>query len=130
MAEGLSSAQANAYLNSLCRGSAYTPPAAVWVQLHTGAPGAAGTSNAAGNTTRKQSTFGTNAAAGVIANTASVDWTNVNTAETYSKFSAWDASTAGNFLFSGSVSGNAVAVGDNFSAAIGALTATVTPIAS
>lgn len=130
MAEGLSAAQANAFLTSLCKGSAYTPPAAVWIKLHTGAPGAAGTTNAAGNTTRKQATFATDATGAVIANTASVDWTNVGTAETYSKFSAWDASSAGNFLFSGSVTANAVAVGDNFSAAIGALTATVTPIAS
>lgn len=130
MAEGLSAAQANAYLNSLCRAAAYTAPTAVWIQLHTGAPGAAGTSNVAGNTTRKQGTFGTNASGGVIANTASVDWTSVGTAETYTKFTAWDASTAGNFLFSGSMTANAVAVGDNFSIAIGQATATITPVAS
>lgn len=121
MAEGLSVAQANAIIASLCRGQAYSPPAAVWVKLHTGAPGAAGTSNAAGNTTRKQATFGTEAG-GAGANTAQILWSNVGTAEQYTKFTAWDASTAGNFLFSGSCTANAVAVGDNFSAEIGALT--------
>jgi hypothetical protein len=121
MAEGLSVAQANAIIASLCRGQAYTPPAAVWVKLHTGAPGAAGTSNAAGNTTRKQVTFGTEVG-GAGANTAQVLWSNVNTAEQYTKFTAWDASSAGNFLFSGSCTANAVAVGDNFSAEIGTLT--------
>ena len=121
MAEGLSVAQANAIIASLCRGQAYTPPAAVWVKLHTGAPGAAGTSNAAGNTTRKQATFGTEAG-GAGANTTQILWSNVGTAEQYTKFTAWDASTAGNFLFSGSCTANAVAVGDNFSAEIGALT--------
>lgn len=119
MAEGLSVAQANAYLNSLCRGTAYTPPAGVFVKLHVGAPGAAATSNPAGNTTRVAATFGTNAAGGAISNTAAIDWTSVSTAEDYTHFSAWDASSGGNFLFSGTITANAVAVGDNFSIPIG-----------
>jgi hypothetical protein len=119
MAEGLSVAQANAYLNSLCRGTAYTPPAGVFVKLHVAAPGAAGTANPAGNTTRVAATFGTAAAGGAISNTAAIDWTSVSTAEDYTHFTAWDASTAGNFLFSGTITANAVAVGDNFSIPIG-----------
>lgn len=119
MAEGLSVAQANAYLNSLCRGTAYTPPAGVFVKLHVGAPGAAGTSNPAGNTTRQAATFGTAAAGGAISNTASIDWTSVSTTEDYTHFSAWDASTAGNFLFSGTVTANSVTAGDNFSIPVG-----------
>lgn len=130
MAEGLSAAQANAFLNSLCRGTAYTPPAGIWVKLHTGAPGAAGTSNAAGNTTRQQGTFGTNASAGAISNTVAIAWTSVGTAEDYTHASLWDASTSGNFLGSGAITANAVAVGDDFTLPIGDLDVVITPIAS
>lgn len=129
MAEGLSAAQANAYLNSLCRAAAYTAPTAVWIKLHVGAPGAAGTSNPAVETTRKQATFGTNASGGSIANTVAVQWTSVAGTEDYTHFTALDASTAGNFLFSGTVTANAVVTGDTFTAAIGALTTSL-PIAS
>lgn len=129
MAEGLSSTQANAYLNSLCRAAAYTAPTAVWIKLHVGAPGAAGTSNPATETTRKQGTFGTIAAGGSIANTAASQWTSVAGTEDYTHFTAWDASTSGNFLFSGLVTANAVVAGDTFTAPIGSLTVSL-PIAS
>lgn len=58
MAVGLASAIVNSMLNALARNVTWTQPAAFWVKLHTGDPGSAGTANAAGNTTRKQATFG------------------------------------------------------------------------
>jgi hypothetical protein len=119
MALGLAAATANAIMNGLCRNTAWTQPAAVWVKLHIGDPGSAATANAASNTTRVQATFGTAASGGAVSNTAAIDWTSVPTAEDYTHFSAWDASTAGNFLFSGTITANAVAVGDNFSIPIG-----------
>jgi hypothetical protein len=130
MADGLASAKANAILNAICRAVAYSETA-VYVQLHVGAPGAAGTSNVAGETTRVNATsaFGTAASGGTITNTAELDWTNVTTAETYSHISLWTASTAGNFIASGSITANAVAVGDNFSIPIGDLTISL-PVAS
>lgn len=130
MAVGLSSTVANAVLNALCRNTTWTQPTAVWVKLHTGSPGAAGTTGAAGNTTRQQATFGTAAASGTIANTAAIAWTSVSTSETYTFFSAWDASTAGNFLFSGTVTANPVTAGDNFTIAIGSCNCTVTSLAA
>ena len=57
MAEGLASGVANAILDALCRSVAWTEPAAFYVQLHTGAPGAAGTSNVATETDRQAVTF-------------------------------------------------------------------------
>ena len=42
MAVGIASAQANAILDAYARSVAYTDPAAFWVKLHTGDPGAAG----------------------------------------------------------------------------------------
>lgn len=129
MAVGFAPATANSILNLMFRGTAWTPPAAVWVKLHTGDPGAAGTANAATETTRKQGTFATNASGGSISNTAALSWTAVAGSEDYTHFSLWDASTGGTFLLSGTVTANPLTAGDNFDAAIGALVATI-PVAS
>ena len=63
MAESWSSTSGNAALDTLL--AAYP-----WIKLHTGAPGSAGTSNAATNTTRKQATW-TSAASGAASNSNS-----------------------------------------------------------
>lgn len=130
MTVGLSSTVANAILNALCRSTVWTEPDAVYLQLHVGDPGSAGTSNAATNTTRQQVTFGSNASAGAISNTAAVTWTNVAGTEDYTHYSAWDASSSGNYLFSGTVTANAVVIGDTFTIAIGDLDVTLTPVAA
>jgi hypothetical protein len=130
MAVGLASAIANSMLNALCRNVAWTQPAAFWVKLHTGDPGSAGTSNAAGNTTRQQATFSA-ASGGSITTSADLAWTNVSTAETYSHVSFWDASTAGTFLGSDDLAvSRTVAIGDNFTILAGSETLTITPIAA
>src|SRR5688572_10266569 len=104
---------ANAWLDALGNASAYSE-AEVWVKLHTGDPGSAGTSNAAGETTRKQASF--SAASGrALTNDAALEWLNVSTAETYSWISLWDASSGGNFLARDDLSSTApVQVGDTF----------------
>lgn len=113
-------------LDHLLGTTSFTMPAAPWIKLHTGDPGEDATANAAGNTTRKQVTFGATASpSGVATSTSSADWTNVSTAETYSWYSTWDASTGGNPLLVGQLTAAVtVAVGDNFSLPIGSLTAT------
>src|SRR5262245_12630219 len=131
MAVGLAAAVLNGWLNALCRAANYTAPTAFWVKLHTADPGSAGTTAAAGNTTRVQATFGSAASGGSIANTADLNWTNVNTAETYSHVSFWDASSGGTFLGSDDLATpRTVAVGDNFTIATGQLTVAVTPVAA
>jgi len=125
MAVGFAAATANAILNALCRSVAWTEPDAVWVKLHVGDPGAAGTSNPATETDRIQATFGTNAASGAIANTAALTWPGVAGTEDYTHWSAWDASTAGTFLFSGTVTANAVVATDDFVIPIGDLDVTL-----
>lgn len=115
MAVGWAPGVANSILNALCRSTAWTEPDEVWVQLHVGDPGAAGTSNAATETDRIQATFGTNASGGAISNTAALVWTGVAGSEDYSHFTAWSASTSGTFLFSGTITANAVTTGDDFS---------------
>lgn len=115
----LSDTVANGFLDALCRGVLYDNDQ-VWVKLHTGDPGSAGTSNAAANTTRQQATFGSAASGRAITNTAVIEWTSVPNAETYSWVSLWSASTAGTFLGRDQLSADAVmGVGDTFRIPIG-----------
>lgn len=107
MAEGLGAAGANVALDALF--AAYP-----WIQLHTGAPGSAGTSNVANSGTRKQATP-RSASGGATSQSNALQWTNVSASETYAKFSAWSASSAGTFGFSGSITASAIVAGNNFS---------------
>jgi hypothetical protein len=94
-------------------GSAYSA-SATYLKLHIGDPGEAGTGNPAAETTRKTVAFGA-ASGGSKTSTATVEWTNVSTTETYSHWSLWDNSTAGNCLWYGALSANAaVTAGDTF----------------
>lgn len=121
MATGLAAATANAILDALCRSVAWTEPNALYVKLHVGDPGAAGTANPAVETDRVQATFGTGASGGAISNTAALTWTAVAGAEDYTHFSVWDSLTVGAFQFSGTIGANAVMVGDDFVIPIGDL---------
>lgn len=130
MTTGLASGVANSFLDALGNATNYTAPTAFYVKLHTGDPGSAGTSNAAGNTTRQQASFGA-ASGGSMTTDADVAWTNVSTAETYSHVSFWSASTGGTFLGSDDLAtSRAVLVGDDFTISAGSLTLTLSPIAA
>jgi hypothetical protein len=110
----VSDAVANAWLDALCRGVPYDNDE-VWVKLHLGDPGSAGTANPAAETTRQQSTFGVAASGRAISNSAAVEWTNVSTTEDYTWISLWSASTAGTFLGRDDLSSTAsVTAGDTF----------------
>jgi hypothetical protein len=85
-----------------------------YVKLHTGDPGEDGTSNAATETTRKSVSWSA-ASGGSMASSATIEWTNVSTTETYSHWSLWDNLTAGNCLWKGALSSSAsVTAGDTF----------------
>lgn len=133
MALGLSATVANDFLEWLCNASPMaTAPTNIWIQLHTADPGASGTTAVAGNATRKDLTaaMGT-AASGAISNTAAITWTTgeVDTSEDYTHWALFDASTAGNFLCSGTMTANAVTVGDEFTIPIGDLDLTLSTAA-
>ena len=86
----------------------------VYLQLHTGDAGEDGTANVAGETTRQTVSFGA-ASSGSITSSGTVTWTSLSTAETLTNWSAWDAASSGNCLWTGALSGSAtVAVGDTF----------------
>jgi hypothetical protein len=117
---------ANSFLDALCRNTSYAE-AAIWVKLHLGDPGSAGTNNPAAETTRQQATFGVGASGRAISNTAAVEWANVSNTETYTWVSLWDANAAGNFLGSDELSSAApVTAGDTFRIPTGDLDLTIT----
>jgi hypothetical protein len=122
---------ANPILNHLRGGTSWTAPSGLYVKLHTGDPGASATANAATETTRQQATFGDAASGGAISNTSQIQWTTVAASETYSHVSLWDASTGGNFIWSGALASPvAVTAGGTFTIAIGDLDLTLTSLAS
>jgi hypothetical protein len=116
----------NQMLDALVGRTTYTANAAFYCKLHLGSPGAAGTTNAAVETTRQAVTFGSAAASGAISNTVAVTWTNVSTSETVTHVSFWTASSAGTFLGADDLPvSKALVAGDSLTIAIGDLDLTV-----
>jgi len=124
MAHGLSAYLCNSFLDALGNATAYSV-AVPYIKLHTGDPGAAGTANPATETTRKSISFGA-ASAGAITSDADISWTNISGSQDATHFSAWDSLTAGNFLFSGTITGNAYTAGDTYTITSGNLSASLT----
>lgn len=106
---------ANAWLNAIrSGGSSMTVVAGTFVKLHTGDPGAAGAGNAAvGSTTRVAVTQAAAASGAIAQNGTAPVWTNGGTSETITHVSVWDASTAGNFLYSAALSASQAWVSTN-----------------
>jgi hypothetical protein len=133
MTVGISTANlANQWLNML-KATAFTAPAATWVELHTGDPGASGTANVSvGSTTRLQVTTANwnNAASGSISMAASIGpWTNGGTSETITHIAVFSASSAGTFYFSAALtSSQAWASGNTFT--LTALSVSMSPLAA
>lgn len=99
MAVGLSTTNlANNWLNML-RGTAFTAPTGLYVKLHTGDPGSAGTANASAVTTRSTLTLAA-ASGGAVALTGTQPSWSMTTSETISYISVWDNASTGNFLWS------------------------------
>jgi len=124
MATGLSTYTANKFLDALGNNTSFAVTT-VYVKLHVGDPGANGTSNPATETTRKSVSFAA-AASGSIASDADITWTNISGSEDATHFTAWDNESAGNFLFSGLITGNAYTAGDTLTISSGSLTASLT----
>jgi len=124
MATGLSAYTANKFLDALGNATAFSV-ADVYIKLHVGDPGANGTSNPATETTRKVVTFAA-AANGSIASDTAATWTNIAGSQDATHFTAWDNLTAGNFLFSGTITSNPYTAGDTVTIASGSLTASLT----
>jgi hypothetical protein len=122
---GLSTTHAHAVLNTW-RGTTYTA-VTPYIKLHTADPGAAGTTAASAETTRKALSFAAPSAGSSAA--TQVTWTAwAAGTETISHFSIWDASTAGNLLATGALaSSKAMTNGDTLGVTV---TNAITPIAA
>lgn len=124
-----SDAEKNRMLDATTGRATMTANAAYFAKLHTGSPGAAGTSNASSETTRKAVTFGSAPSAGAIASTAQVQWTNLALGgqETITHLSFWDAASGGNFLGADDLpSSRIVQPGDTLTVASGDVQLSVT----
>lgn len=98
-----------------------------YIKLHIGDPGEDGTSNAAGETTRKSIT-GAASSNGVFTSAADLIWTSVASTETLSHVSLWDTvgPAGGNCLWTGALTATkAVNAGDTFTIPTGSLTVTL-----
>jgi uncharacterized Fe-S center protein len=124
MATGLSAYTANKFLDAIGNATAFSVTD-VYIKLHVGDPGASGTTSPATETTRKVVTFAS-ASNGSIASDSAATWTNIAGSEDATFFTAWDNLTAGNFLFSGTITSNPYTAGDTVTIASGSLTASLT----
>jgi hypothetical protein len=124
MATGMSAHLADSLLNALGNNTAYAVTN-VYVQLHIGDPGTAGTADPATETTRKAVSFA-GASAGSIASDADVSWTNISGSQDATFFTAWDALSGGSFLFSGTITGNPYTAGDTYTISSGSFTTSLT----
>jgi len=121
---------ANPWLQVLS-GTSFTGVGATYVQLHTGEPGASGTSNVSSVTTRPAITWGT-VSAGSIAAVSTfpswASWAGTNN-EVETNISIWSASTSGTFLFSVLLTASkTVGTGDTLT--LSSLSLGLTPIAA
>lgn len=109
-------------------GSAFTAPTNVYAKLHTGEPGAAGTSNASAVTTRVVIAWSASSGASKAITTTYPSWS-MTTGETITNISVWDNISTGNFLFSAVLTTpRAVINGDTLT--LNSLTVALTPLAT
>lgn len=130
MTAGLSATNlANAWLNVL-RNTTFTGVATVYVQLHKGDPGAAGTANvSAGDTSRNTITWAAPSGGSMALSAMGGSWTNAGTSETLTHISFWSASTGGTFYGSVALATPAAWASTN-TFTLDGCTWTITPIAA
>lgn len=130
MTVGLSSANlANKWLDMLA-GTAFTAPTNTYVKLHTADPGSAGATAASANTTRVVLAWSAASAGSKSITSTLPAWaTWASGSETITHISVWDASTAGNFLFSAALTASkSITNGDTLT--LSSLQFALTPIAA
>lgn len=126
MTVGSAATNANSWL-SVWQNTSYTGIAAVWVELHTADPGAAGTTAVAASSTRKQITW--NAPSGGSMTLSSLaNFTGVST-ETITHIAYFTAATTGTFLGSGALT-TSVPIVNGSTLTFTTFTKSFTPIAA
>jgi len=127
MAVGTSQTLNNSWLNTIkSTGTSYNVSGNIYVQLHTANPGTVGTTSVSSVTTRPAITF-TTATTGVLNSSSSPSWSSWagTNGEVVTHVSFWDASSAGNFLWSAALSSSkTINTGDTFTLSSCSLTIT------
>jgi hypothetical protein len=114
MAGFLSTYGANAVLDGTAM------PATLYAKLHTGNPSAAGTANAATETTRKSFTRAA-ASGGATSNAADISWPTISGSQDATHLTLWDNVSAGNCWAIVPLTANAYTAGDTLTIAAGDL---------
>ena len=129
MTVGLSAVNtADKLLNTIGRTGTTFTAGSLYVKLHTADPGSAGTTAASAVTTRYACTFSASSAGSMALTSMGGTWSMTAT-ETISHISLWNASTAGDFLWSVALTASkSVVSGDTLS--LTSLTLAFTPIAA
>lgn len=129
MTVGLSAVNtADKLLNTIGRTGTTFTAGSLYVKLHTADPGASGATAASAVTTRYACTFSASSAGSMALTSMGGTWSMTAT-ETISHISLWDASTAGNFMWSVALTASkSVVSGDTLS--LTSLTLAFTPIAA
>ena len=129
MTVGLSAVNtADKLLNTIGRTGTTFTAGSLYVKLHTADPGATAATAASAVTTRYAVTFSASSAGSMALTSMGGTWSMTAT-ETISHISLWDASTAGNFLWSVALTASkSVINGDTLS--LSSLTLAFTPIAA
>ena len=129
MTVGLSAVNtADKLLNTIGRTGTTFTAGSLYVKLHTADPGASGATAASAVTTRYACTFSASSSGSMALTSMGGTWSMTAT-ETISHISLWDASTAGNFLWSVALTASkSVVCGDTLS--LTSLTLAFTPIAA
>jgi len=109
--------------NALANGTGI--PATLWVQLHIGNPGAAGTANVATTSSRRSFTR-TTATVGVNSNVALLEWLSASASEDLTHLSIHSATSAGDCWFVDNLTGSPISAisGQAIEIALGVLTFT------
>jgi hypothetical protein len=110
--------------------TAFSAPVGSFIKLHTADPGVAGaTAAAVGSATRVVITYAAASAGSKAMNGTLPVWTNGGTSETISHISSWDASSAGNFLWSAALTASQAWVSTN-TFTLTSLTVSFSPLAA
>lgn len=105
---------ANSIIDHMLRNQAYSPPATVYLSLHTADPGATGASEVTGGSYARNAIALDAAAAKATANTDAESFTGMPAA-TVSHVGLWTASSAGTFIGGGALNASqAVPSGGTF----------------
>ena len=115
----------NKILDHMLRGTAFTPPATVYVSLHTADPGETGANEVTGGGYARQSVTFNAPSGGSMSNSALLRWNNMP-AVTVTHVGLWDAANGGNPLWFGALSSSVtLTAGSAFEIPAGSLTVSI-----